>query len=73
MRPFPAPAFLLPDKTKPGRLAGFFMYARQGIWRPAIFALRFCHSAPDNAVRSPTNVEDRRKPRNLLERYLNVL
>jgi hypothetical protein len=70
---FPATAFLPRDTTNPALVAGFFVLVRQGIWRTASFPLRFCHGPPDNAVRSLTNVEDQRKPRNLFERYLNVL
>jgi hypothetical protein len=74
IRPFPASAFLPHDKTKPGREAGFFCCSReQQFGGSASFPLRFRHSARDNAVQRPTTLEDRGKPRNLRERYLNAL
>jgi hypothetical protein len=65
----PIPVFLLRDKTKPGREAGFFVaLAKKQYGGSASFPLRFRHSARDNAVHRPTKVEDGRKSRNLLER-----
>jgi hypothetical protein len=60
------------NKTRPrGRV--FCCSREQQFGGSASFSLRFRHSARDNAVQRPTTLEDRGKPRNLRERYLNAL
>jgi hypothetical protein len=55
--------------ANPALAAGFFCFRKKQCGCAGSFPLRFRHSAPDNAVHRPTTVEDRRKPRNLLECY----